>query len=1832
MTATLEPPQFRPRSALGWAEFLPRYLLVEAACRGRRVLEVGTQDPRSLVRLKEGGAAKVVGTAQDPQAVDPSGLLQPHGELVRMADGRLELDTDAFDVVLVVDLGRQVALVPGFLEEVRRVLAPDGFALLGFESGRGLSRLVDDRSPPPPLEPKRLQMAVKAVFPTARFYQQKPFIGVAIQPEGAEATGVSVAPSLAASHARPSHVIALAGAGAPEGLDPTLVALPFIDFEASAQAAQARSAADVERLLAALADARSQVEKRDASLRAIGERLPKLRRAFEQKLASMSHAEMVAPTVYERPADSEPPIPLAEPVEPLADQVAALREENATLQRRLRAREARDDQTEVIARDSTPAGAADPDLLRAEVTEIRAALEIAEEGRRTAESQEIEAHQRIRELERLVHERDAQLTALSEDVEAKRSGELALGVDLRDAQARAAQLARDLDEVQLAHAEQVRVLELRIAGLTDALGEAGGHEHQLSVDIQAVADARDESEAIRAELLAELGGERDLTNRLRLERDNLRVELQDRDRQLAHFEQRVADQAQALAAASGVQRAAAADRRAVGLAASHMAKEVETLRDRVVSLRKERDALAATSQMLLQERDEAAGGAIAGPVSTQALARLETELAAANARAEAHKEALSAESDRRQEAEAARETTARDHEQLQMVLHEVTMTAATTNQALLAAERRCKQLEATAADSFDQVGRALAAKAAAEARLLDIQRQAQTAQARAVDLQAEVATLGHRLAVRDRELSQSQARVRAMRDEVAPRTGPEQAERAAQLAALEQDVTIAKKDKAELEVALGRTLEEAAALSGRLQSSEQELGEARVALERSEGNRARFAAAVETLRAELEQATADRDAAFRAVETLRAETQRIERAWNRSAASAERYGDDDALRRQVQTLKADGLAARYEAREADLRAQQLAHRIRELQQQLHDAQASSVVALSVAPVEATVLKAKADEARDEILFLRTMLAERDAMLREARSEIAGLRELTVDASRSQDDARRAVDDQSSEVAALRARATQAQAEVGRLRAELADHQRAVIEQDEVQVRLTDQVERLQRAVMSLEGVAEARSSELAEARRSLEAAESALLTSHEASAASAADRDDTIARIRNLESALDVVRAERDRAETELSRRDDALASARTEVVELNDRLRALERAKSEVEEVTERLLATERERADLERRLAESTAAHTALSTANRAADDKATALTRQVSKAEALAAEARAQAVAVRTERDDLAEVIAGLRASLSDAKAELHLARRSSQSEARVPTGPSRGADLGRIVALEESLIRAEARASGAELAALANAGRPAADLAQAEERLAVAQAVAQGADQQLSEALSNLGRTRTALSEAEAHIDRLEDEAARLRGEVARMARRIGQLERGHQEAQVAQQAAQRESTATGQRIKEVERQLEARDDEADRSQRDLRDLQAKHDAVRQALEEARAAVEALRSEKDALETERDALVAEVGARGDPDDSSAQELAQTRAKLIELQAAHATLEQRAAHAEQQRTEAKRQVDTVADRLAGLQKAAFEREGDGDRLAALSTELDKVKQTRDALADVLDRASGAGEETEELAALRAKVAALDLKALQDDERVVAAEAEAEMLQARVSRLETQIGEAGDAPAVAKRLEEAEATVQSLQSRARALEASNDKAEARVRTLELQVAQRDVQLRAVASGDAESRLAELHGEADRARTALDEARADVGRKVNEVRGLQTELADARATLSVTESELAALKAQIEGEGGTAEVRDELAALKREVTRLQNLEESLASERHRLQVRLSDSEDHRVQSERRVTDLENQLADRDARVDRLNREIREKTERIRRLSGLSDS
>lgn len=652
LTAILQGAQRAPRAraSLGLGEFLPRYLLVESALAGRRVLEVGTDDPRSLLRLLDAGATRVIGTAPDAGAFDRSRFGSHAVELFSMDRGRVDFPDDSFDAVLVTDLSRELAHNPRFLEEVRRVLAPSGFVLVGFAAtGRSLVHLVSDDATYPELEPQRLESAVKDAFPDARFYVQSPFIGVTIHREGEDPAqlDVSLDPSLSGPVARPSHVLAIGGAGAPHAQDRTLVELPFLDFEALQEATQAKTAADQKRLLGALASARKLIGQRDQSLEEIKNRLPRIRAAFEQRLAeARQHSslptppEVISPTVLERPTSDARVDALVSRLESARQELgtrvdglsAALERERAA---RLRAEQALeavvaeqepaedasasrrvDTEDEILARDAviqdlrTRIDAKDEEVQRylTRISELQGTI-----VEPSSAALEAEAERRIHHLERTASMQEQRIAELEQELSGQLEVRHALGTDYRDAASRIEYLTRRLDDVTMSHAAEQERLEARIAFLAEALSESDQRreraegrladlENEEEVSISARFDAEERAE--RAERGYDEAAR--MARALADEVNRLRHEAHQRAGRIEALERELLDKSAEAQVASGTALARDRDKKAVELAAGHLMQEVEALRARVKSLRNERDALAATSQMLLNERDAAA--------------------------------------------------------------------------------------------------------------------------------------------------------------------------------------------------------------------------------------------------------------------------------------------------------------------------------------------------------------------------------------------------------------------------------------------------------------------------------------------------------------------------------------------------------------------------------------------------------------------------------------------------------------------------------------------------------------------------------------------------------------------------------------------------------------------------------------------------------------------------------------------------------------------------------------------------------------------------------------------------------------------------------------------------------------------------------------------------------------------------------------------------------------------------------------------------------------------------------------------------------------------------
>lgn len=454
-----------------WTDLWPRYRLVEPFAEGRRVLEVGTRDPRALSELVDAGAQRVVATSPSAGAETAQGV-----ELVPMPSGALSFDDNAFDVLLVADLAVEIKANREFLEEARRVVAEDGLLLFGFAGeGRGLGSLFE-ASTEPLVEPERLMRMVHERFPSVVFYHQSPFVGVALRPLGVhDEVPFGAAPYPGSA----SYVVA--AVGQERVLDrPRLLELPFTEIERSSARVRQGQRATVGRLMDALRGARRTIEEQEASLREIHNRLPRLRAVVEQRAAAglgapRTPARLVAGPAVVQTNDFQTPdeegAVVATAHERAEDYgLRADAEKIRNLERELRERSLRLDE-QAVRHGQTIEG------LRAQVRNLEAALNDREQ--RTAErGRELEAHLTAKQ-----RELELELAEKSTKIQVADLVRSQLEASLRGAQGRAASAegrVRALEEARVSQEEALESLGSRIRDLEEQLSLASEREQLLS--------------------------------------------------------------------------------------------------------------------------------------------------------------------------------------------------------------------------------------------------------------------------------------------------------------------------------------------------------------------------------------------------------------------------------------------------------------------------------------------------------------------------------------------------------------------------------------------------------------------------------------------------------------------------------------------------------------------------------------------------------------------------------------------------------------------------------------------------------------------------------------------------------------------------------------------------------------------------------------------------------------------------------------------------------------------------------------------------------------------------------------------------------------------------------------------------------------------------------------------------------------------------------------------------------------------------------------------------------------------------------------------------------
>lgn len=1725
MTSTVEGAiriRSRERANIGWSELLPRYLLIEEALAGRRALEIGILDPRSLFRIHDASAARVVGTSPHAARFEPALFRGRRIELLAMEPGRVDFDNGAFDAIIVSDLSVELAANARFLEEVRRVLSPDGFCLIGFQaSGRSWVELADQDDGPLLLEPLRLEEAVRAAFPGARFYRQAPFIGVAIQPQDIDPkdASVSLEPSLAGPEPPASHVIALAGTGAPDPEERTLIELPFTEFEAMTEVAKARSAGDLRRALIALKEARSAAETRERSLRAIGDRLPKIKAAIAER--NVKRAERVEEEAARGggrgwAADLESGIDtkteaLSAVAEKQAGEIEVLQRALASREQAIRAIDGEANElrqkaeyhqseaadlrarieeleAELATRPNTPAIEQSALLEQARTATIEAAraqraveaeaqraAELAAEQAKSGEleSELREAERRVLHLERTTGAQEQRLEELRIEHESQVQVRHALGSDFRDAEARIAYLSRRLEDQSLERSETIRGLNQRLQEATEALSRSDQDRDTLRARLMELESGASElSEgASRAEralqaLRADLRTERHAAEEARRDLDAARHEALERSEEASWLRRAAADRDAEIVSLRTQKAAVEADLRAVELTAAHLVKELDGLKIKNQAIAYERDALATTSRMLLEERDAAA------------------ELA---------KRTLEAD-DRARESASALEGAQAAIDRLERELKE-----GHHRETSLALKVESLQREEGKLRSEQIRFSAAAANEARRAERAEVDR-AELA-ARLVELDQHIAKLEHRLAEGARSRDGADRTIQNL-EEMLRETVQEVRE-------ARRETDLWKRRSAELDEAAQKSEQEILSLHAARATTEAALVDARTAALELHGRAVLLAADLEQAQAVIAD-LAERANRSEEIEALEARLR---------GAEAERQEMEVALSATLQEAAALHGYMRDLEVEADAKNQALEQGERER------------LVIERQREEAELARAVAEETRSalsrEAFSLRHYLAASENETEELQREATALR------NEAETWRREAEANQSEAKALLRAVVAQKSESEARARALSA---------------LQAEAEAWQKELSALQSEVEARQSQverLSEALAAKDRSNAALESARGAGGGEVSEALDEVRLIRvricALEGALEDARAARLCSEIEL---EDARDAARLLEAKLRDARRgpgAQQAAGAQVELAPIRATVPAR---------AAGFPAHP---------DDDALHSVRRLSQQQRIfeleASKAELAAIASKLEADlalaklarerdrssarrdvaNLSEALGEARAQLERVELEVEAAR-----AARVAAEPKASALLSRIAETDRELQETLNRAEGAEA------------------RIEVAEALAKYFEDRSNSADAKIQALEWEAGDAGARVESANARIAELSVEVEKAAKHV-------QEAHAVARDADASVTAALARL--------------DTSERRRADIDLRLEEMITALGQAEAAASelearAMRAESELLATKN--KMAEAARAGGPVPGD---------ELRRLAARATDAEQRARKAEQLASQSQSTADAVTLRAAQAEARALKGEERADRAEAGWRKTDALARQAEARATQAESLARQLEQRAREVEARHRAADAELDRVRRELTV----ANARLLELSVRGV---TGGAGASLA--------------LKSRCESLEAS--------------VAYRDGELK------------RLKSVAEQTALELDQARAEVGKKLAEIRGAQHALDASKQEVTSAWNEIDQLRAKLARQGDAELLAGEVEKRNQEIARINAEAAARAGESSRLRALLQEAEQAQVQLERRIGELESALEEGDRRIELLKRDLAEKAERLRRFSGLPES
>ncbi|MCS6915382.1 MAG: methyltransferase domain-containing protein [Myxococcales bacterium] len=493
---TLHPGKPTPSLRLSqWHRRLARYLYLDAFITGRRVLEIGCGDGRAAVFLAQRGASHVVGIDFDEEAIGSGQQRNRHANLTLRLIDRADLTRPGglgepgYDLILLAD---NVDLLhsDSFLEEIRRVRTPGGYLLVAIRSREADPGAPDAMSYFDLVD--RLDQA--GGLGPVTMLGQSPFLATTLAPFGVEEPPLVMDDSLTVQEP-PEEYVALCGPRPEWPLPYQVIQLPqaALDMPPAPSVQAAPLHEELERLrlegralqqeIQALREKGAALAAERTQLHEALERASNERKELEQRIAEAEGR------LREQTAE------LAELRERLAQRDQAGQEQAAAavlFEQKLRElRSALEERDAFIAELEAQALAGE---------ELRARANAAERRAEQAEQAERAARQKLAELEGALLRAQAELKALREGQPLPGSAPSMEAALLEQRRHEAEQAMRILQQERQALEEAQRALAEDRQALARGAEEIAQLREAIEEERRQLAQEREELQRLRAQL------------------------------------------------------------------------------------------------------------------------------------------------------------------------------------------------------------------------------------------------------------------------------------------------------------------------------------------------------------------------------------------------------------------------------------------------------------------------------------------------------------------------------------------------------------------------------------------------------------------------------------------------------------------------------------------------------------------------------------------------------------------------------------------------------------------------------------------------------------------------------------------------------------------------------------------------------------------------------------------------------------------------------------------------------------------------------------------------------------------------------------------------------------------------------------------------------------------------------------------------------------------------------------------------------------------------------------------------------------------------------------